>query len=141
MSVPRWPTFTVLLTVLALSGCGDDSENGAAGNPASESSDSGQVQNATAEYTADDVIQALDLQADEDSDGTPDRAAQESDLSFVTPDGQCDIAVIMVNKQQVETYASAGDSVATNPAGNAGVKFSDAPGCGDKLAEGLKKLK
>ena len=40
-----------------------------------------------------------------------------------TPDGvKCEAAVILTSPQHVAMYADAGDTVATNPAGTAGVK-------------------
>ena len=130
----------VACCAVALNACGGD-DNGGGSDAESDGSGSSEVRNSTATYTKQDVIDALDLQVDEDYDGTPDRPAQEGDLGMVTPDGECDVSVVLNSKQEVELYAGAGDAVATNPAGNAGVKFSDEPGCGEQLAEGLKSLK
>lgn len=66
--------------------------------------------------------------------------ASDSGLSYTSPGG-CQISVVMISKGQVDTYVSAGDPVATNPAGTVGVKFFDEPGCGDELAKGLRTLK
>lgn len=54
----------------------------------------------------------------------------------------CDVAVVMTNKSQVDLYVNAGDVVATNPSGTAGVKIVDAESrsCLDTAEKRLRDL-
>ena len=62
-----------------------------------------------------------------------------------TEDFGCDVPVIMTTKQGVETYESAGDTVAKNPSGTAGIKIVGEDGasekkCKEEATEALKTL-
>lgn len=46
--------------------------------------------------------------------------------TYTAPNGQqCDVAVVLTSADEVEMYADAGDAVAMNPSGTAGVKVVD----------------
>ncbi|MDN4162935.1 hypothetical protein [Nocardioides abyssi] len=69
--------------------------------------------------------------------------AVESDFGswFITTDNlvECEIAVILTTEVEVSTYADAGDNVATNPDGTAGVKIVAPEGatCNEELTKRL----
>jgi hypothetical protein len=104
------PPALLVLAAVCLAGCGTTST---ASN--------------TEPWTEQQVTEAAGLTSD--SDG----------LSWQTPTG-CSVAVIMKSQAEVDTYTSAGDSVATNPDGTAGVKFDGDPACGRELTAALSKL-
>jgi len=60
--------------------------------------------------------------------------------AWVGPNGE-QIAVIVTTRGEIELYASAGDPVVTNPAGDVGVKFFPEPGARAALLEALRKVK
>lgn len=114
----RLPVAT-LLAFVALAGCGggDDAESG--GRSFNAEGD--------ARYTEEQVADMAGLKLN------------DSGLSW--SHGGCDIAVIMTTRATVELYASAGDAVVTNPAGDVGVKFSASdPGCREKLLAALEAV-
>ena len=78
----------------------------------------------TTTYTEQDIITATDL------------TLSDTGISYDTPSG-CDAAVLLTNKNEVDLYADAGDTVVTNPDGTAGYKTSDDPVC---IAEGERNL-
>jgi hypothetical protein len=80
---------------VALAGCGGD-DDGDGGSNASNVSEN-------------DVIQALGLTTDESG-------------SYTSSDGKCSASIILTGKQQVDTYVSAGDNVATNEDKSVGIK-------------------
>ncbi|WP_028061199.1 hypothetical protein [Candidatus Solirubrobacter pratensis] len=109
------------LLALALAGCGGGGESSSAGGDTS-----GTVRNAPA-HSEQDVIDALQLTSD-------------NGISYTDPNG-CEVAVVLIGKNTVNLYSGAGDTVATNPAGDVGVKVvSNDPSCASKLAAGLKGL-
>ena len=58
-------------------------------------------------------------------------------IGYTTPEG-CEVAVVFTTKQEVDLYADAGDTVATNPDGTAGYKIVGAdPSC---LSDGEERL-
>jgi hypothetical protein len=109
-----------VLLVLVLAGC---SEDGSGGGSASTD---GAILNAP-EFSQQEIIQAAGL-------------TTEDGISYTSPDG-CQVAVILDSPNAVNTYASAGDTVVTNPSASAGVKVvGGPPGCLDTLARDLKAL-
>jgi hypothetical protein len=122
-----------MILALAAAGCG-----GAATNPAGN--DSPAVVHNQNTWTKQDVIDALDLYIPKTSSPEIDAWNQANGLGYQTPSG-ISIAVILTSKAQVQMYAGAGDPVATNPAGDAGVKFGGEPEQGEELAAGLATLK
>lgn len=52
----------------------------------------------------------------------------------------CDVAVVLTDKQEIELYAGAGDTVVTDPTGSFGVKTEDSPVCVNALTIALKKV-
>lgn len=88
-----------------------------------------------------DVVDALNLGVDDDSDGRPDRPGSADDTGLVTPDG-CAVLAVLTGESQVKLYIDAGDTVITSPEGDVGVKISasEAEACSAgiaaKLAEG-----
>lgn len=111
-----------MLVALLVAGCGK-------GDNAGSSDDSARptIRNAP-QWTEQDIIKAADL--------TPN----DGGLSYRSP--ACDqIAVILTSAAQVNTYAGAGNTVVTNPDGNAGVKVIGADAaCLAELERGLAKL-
>jgi hypothetical protein len=61
----------------------------------------------------------------------------------LTAHPECTAAVVMVSANSVETYRSAGDTVATNPDGTAGVKVTAAElqTCLQRFTEALSAVK
>lgn len=91
------------------------------------------------DHDEQDVIDALGLGPDEDDDGTPDRPGAPGDVGMMTTSG-CTVHAVLVGKSQVQMYIDAGDSVATNPEGDIGVKFRAEGTCADELAAGLDAI-
>lgn len=116
-----------LLTGLALAaaGCGgsDDTDtSGAATSPQPT------IRNPHP-WTEQQVMDAAGLTTEDDG------------LSYQTASG-CNVSVVLTSANAVETYAGAGSTVVTNPAGTAGVKTSgDDPKCLRELQRGLALLK
>jgi hypothetical protein len=85
-------------------------------------------------YTEQQVADMLDLHLD------------SSGISYSDPKEECVAFVIMVTAAQVHLYADAGDPVATNPAGDVGVKVGveggdvDEQVCFDRFQTALKAL-
>lgn len=87
-----------------------------------------------ATHTEQEVVNALGLKRD------------PSGLSYNDPKSGCSVAVVMTTKSEVETYASAGDPVASNPTKTAGVKYIadagvSASACYASLTARLKAVK
>lgn len=113
-----------LALALVAIGCGGDSDE--SGDPPATNS-GGAILNAP-QYSAQDVIDAARL------------STNDSGLSYTSPEG-CQVAVILDSANAVNTYASAGDTVVTNPSGTAGVKVvGSTPECLQSLAEDLQAL-
>lgn len=85
----------ITLLALTLTGCGGGD-------------DSAQVRNAPS-YSEEQVVEALDL------------TTKDNGISYQTRSG-CEIAVVLISKNAVDTYAGAGDTVVTTEDGEAGVK-------------------
>lgn len=115
-------TTLALLLVAAIAGCGGqrqatDEDNGRSFNSGND-----------ARYTEDQVATKAGFAPDPDIPG----------LSWSYHG--CEIAVIMTDRPTVELYASAGDDVVTNEAGDVGVKFHADPGCREKLLAALDRV-
>jgi hypothetical protein len=65
---------------------------------------------------------------------------EDGGVSWTTSTG-CTVSVIMVSRNEVATYADAGDPVATNSDGTAGVKFDGTAKCAKELESGMAGLK
>lgn len=106
-------------------GCGDEQET---------------VRNAGDDGVSEQaIIDALKLGVDENLNGLPDRPGAPGENGYVTQTG-CTVSVLLTSRDMVETYADAGDPVATNPDGTVGVKFVDERNCGEQLADALTTL-
>ena len=107
----------------------------ACGSGSSGSSDSEGFNRPDAQaYTDDQIAQALGVSREEDENGVTDS------------DGECVVSVYLHNKDEIKTYADAGDPVATNPTGTVGVKVGEYQGvdpqmCFDRFQGKLKALK
>ncbi len=108
---------------LLLVGCGSDSNTSNSGGTQTSFNESND-----AAYTEQQVAERAGLTQD------------DSGISWVGPNG-CQVSVIMTTRDAIETYASAGDAVVTNPAGTVGVKFYPDTGCRDALSSALKNVK
>jgi hypothetical protein len=114
-----YPSLFIATCALILAACGSSGSSASGGGD--------QIRNADP-WTEEQVAAAAHLTADEDG------------LAWTTPSG-CSVAVILVSRANVDLYAGAGDPVATNPDGTAGVKFDGTQECGAELASGLKSLR
>lgn len=87
-----------------------------------------QIPPRTSAWTEADVLRAAGL------------TTQDGGISFQTASG-CEVAVLLNTPAEVKLYASAGDTVVTNPSRTAGVKLiSDTPACVGELRSGLAHL-
>jgi hypothetical protein len=66
--------------------------------------------------TESDVINALHLTRD------------KSGVGYLTPDGDCEVMVILNSKEEVDLYTHAGDPVAKNSDGTVGLKVGSTTG-------------
>lgn len=96
-----------VVMLAALTACGGDGEDAAPKpKPKPQQAEQAQVHNAPA-YTEAEVAEGLGL----------------DELNYVNVNGtKCEAAVIMTDAASVDMYASAGDLVVTNAAGDVGVK-------------------
>ena len=87
-----------------------------------------------------EIVSALDLVK-------PAGDTNPASWDFTAPSGLvCHLFGIQTSKQEVDLYRSAGDPVATNPDGTAGVKVNisqtgEVRACLDALTEAMKQLK
>ena len=102
-----WKAAVLLVLAVAVAGCGSGNDSGS-----SETS------------TAAPVVRSWDESQVLRLAGIEKAANRISYRLAAHP--SCTAAVVMVTAGQVQTYASAGDSVATNPDGTAGVKVTAA---------------
>lgn len=105
-----------------LAGCGEQTVSAGHNRPA------------TARYTEDQVIHALGLH------WTDGRLSAEDDAQ------ECVASAVFTRAADMEPYIQAGDAVATNPSGTAGVKVgtyegTDEQTCFDRFQKQLRKLR
>ena len=80
------------------------------------------------EYTEQEVTAAASL------------TSKDGGISYTNPEG-CEVAVVLTSPDEIDLYASAGDTVVTNSSGTAGVKLVNAsPECQDAIAKSLRAL-
>lgn len=127
----------IALAALVLASCGGGGQDA---QPVQEGPAVLNPPDTSQEWAVEDVVQALDLGPD------PAQVDLDRDLGIeseanTTPSG-CMVDVVMTSAQEIDTYASAGDTVVTNPDATAGVKVtaSDDPGCLGELEQGLEAL-
>ena len=118
---------TVSITTFLLAGCGGDEESETA-EPA-ETTTSEEVPEVSTVHNASDIAAHIGVELTDTEDAT-----------WTTADGaECDLPIFLTTAQEVDLYAGAGDTVATNPAGTAGVKIvgGEQATCLDELTEAL----
>ncbi len=104
----------LLIPCLLLSACGGSKESASGGAvplPKEQASS----------FTAQQVVDALKLTDDPNSDNEP--TAEDPAAGLWDAGGQCTVAVVLTSPSDIDTYASAGDPVASNPSRTAGVKI------------------
>jgi hypothetical protein len=128
----RRPAIAALAVAGALAGCGDD---GGGGNGTSGGEQTSTLRNATPRsevVTEEQVLRATGLRS------------IDNGLVYRTASG-CDVALILLDRQSVDLYAGAGDTVVTNPDGYVGLKLTVEPKderrCADELGRGLAKFR
>lgn len=118
------PFTAALLAVLALAGCGSDDSGSDPASPAAKPT----IRNPDP-WTEQQVMDAAGL------------TTEDNGITYETASG-CGVSVVLTSAAAVETYAGAGDTVVTNPRGDAGVKTSGADArCLAELQRGLAVLK
>ncbi len=116
------------VSLLALAGCGRDEEKSS--TPTKESSPEARA------YSEAEIMEAGGIVED----------AESATAGEWTNESGCGIAVILVNESMVKLYGDAGDTLATNPSGTAGVKVvdgadgTDRDACVEELEAAFEKL-
>jgi hypothetical protein len=127
--MPISPTGRLLPLLAALAvttaACGSSSDGPSPSRPAEAVSANASDD---ARYTEEQAARLAGFRADNDG------------LAWTGPN-ECQISVIMTTRGAIDMYASAGDAVVSNPAGDVGVKFHPEPGCRTALLAALRRVK
>lgn len=126
--------FVIAITTV-IAGCGS---SGSSSGPVPENSRN------VARYTGEQIVAALNLTTDPNQGGP--RVTNDPAEGLWDPTTGCTVDVVMTTPAEVETYAGAGDPVATNLSRTVGVKYNgyqdtNLSGCYRIFTDRLRKLK